>query len=199
MYCAWCGAPAATVSYAPCARCGRPTNGAQPVPFASATGNNTVFVVIAVIVGAFFLIAIVGILAAIAIPNLVTAQQRAKQKRTMADIRTVATAVEAYGADNNGYPQASSIVTLEPMLSPKYIKTVPNNDGWGHPMMYFCYEMKEGRCSGYVIGSGGKDGMFEHSNPKDYVESPRGATSNFNADLIYANGQFIEYPEGNQH
>src|ERR1017187_4807090 len=37
-------------------------------------------------------IAIIGILAAIAIPNLLNALQRGKQKRTMADMRTLATA-----------------------------------------------------------------------------------------------------------
>ncbi len=37
-------------------------------------------------------VAIIGILAAIAIPNLLTAMQRSKQKRTMADMRTIATA-----------------------------------------------------------------------------------------------------------
>jgi len=49
-------------------------------------------------------IAIIGILAAIAIPNLLNAVQRGKQKRTMSDIRTMATAVEAYAVDNNIYP-----------------------------------------------------------------------------------------------
>jgi type II secretion system protein G len=46
-------------------------------------------------------IAIIGILAAIAIPNLLNAVQRGKQKRSMSDMRTMATAVEAYAVDNN--------------------------------------------------------------------------------------------------
>ena len=45
-------------------------------------------------------IAIIGILAAIAIPNLLNAVQRGKQKRTMSDMRALATAVEAYAVDN---------------------------------------------------------------------------------------------------
>ena len=52
-------------------------------------------------------IAIIGILAAIAIPNLLNAVQRGKQKRTMSDMRALATAVEAYAVDNNLYPTAS--------------------------------------------------------------------------------------------
>ena len=51
-------------------------------------------------------IAIIGILAAIAIPNLLNAVQRGKQKRTMSDMRALATAVEAYAVDNNVYPAA---------------------------------------------------------------------------------------------
>ncbi|HYS55984.1 MAG TPA: prepilin-type N-terminal cleavage/methylation domain-containing protein, partial [Thermoanaerobaculia bacterium] len=48
-------------------------------------------------------VAIIGILAAIAIPNLLTAMQRSKQKRTMADMRTIATAWEARATDVNRY------------------------------------------------------------------------------------------------
>src|SRR5512132_3191933 len=52
-------------------------------------------------------IAIIGILAAIAIPNLLNAVQRGKQKRSMSDMRTMATAIEAYAVDNNVYPQGA--------------------------------------------------------------------------------------------
>jgi len=199
MYCASCGSEVSTVSYAPCPRCGRPTNGAQVAPPTTTSGGNTIAVVIAVIVGGFVLIGIVGIIAAIAVPNILMAKSRAQQKRTMADLRTLGTSVEAYKADNDAYPNASSIDALVPMLSPKYIQTAPTTDGWTHPLMYFCYKQEAGRCLGYVLGSGGRDGMFEHSEPRLYVESPAGATTNFNCDLIFADGQFIEYPEGTQH
>ena len=52
-------------------------------------------------------IAIIGILAAIAIPNLLSAVQRGRQKRSMSDMRTLATAVESYSVDNNVYPSAA--------------------------------------------------------------------------------------------
>src|ERR1700757_3137885 len=51
-------------------------------------------------------VAIIGILAAIAIPNLLTAMARSKQKRTMADMRTIATAWEARATDVNRYNAA---------------------------------------------------------------------------------------------
>ena len=46
-------------------------------------------------------IAIIGLLAAVAIPNLLNAVQRGKQKRTMADMRALATAIESYAVDND--------------------------------------------------------------------------------------------------
>ncbi len=49
-------------------------------------------------------VAIIAILAAIAVPNFLEAQVRAKVSRVMADMRTVATGVEAYAIDNNKYP-----------------------------------------------------------------------------------------------
>src|SRR4051812_28191848 len=79
-------------------------------------------------------VAIIGILAAIAIPNLLTAMQRAKQKRTMADMRTVATAWEARATDVNKYNAAGALTlpsvtlsntTMDTILSPTYIKSLP--------------------------------------------------------------------------
>ena len=53
-------------------------------------------------------VAIIGIIAAIAIPNLLSAIQRGKQKRTMGDIKTLGTALEAYQTDANVYISASA-------------------------------------------------------------------------------------------
>jgi prepilin-type N-terminal cleavage/methylation domain-containing protein len=49
-------------------------------------------------------VAIIAILAAIAVPNFLEAQVRAKVTRARADLRTIATAVESYRVDNNEYP-----------------------------------------------------------------------------------------------
>ncbi len=48
-------------------------------------------------------VAIIAILAAIAVPNFLEAQTRSKVSRTRADMRTVATALEAYAVDHNAY------------------------------------------------------------------------------------------------
>lgn len=50
-------------------------------------------------------VAIIAILAAIAVPNFLEAQVRAKCSRCVADMRSIATAVEAYYTDCNDYPR----------------------------------------------------------------------------------------------
>ena len=49
-------------------------------------------------------VAIIAILAAIAVPNFLEAQIRAKVSRVKNDMRSVNTALEAYVVDNNKYP-----------------------------------------------------------------------------------------------
>lgn len=52
-------------------------------------------------------VAIIAILAAIAVPNFLEAQTRAKVSRVKNDLRTQATALEAYYVDNNAYTRDS--------------------------------------------------------------------------------------------
>ncbi|MGI6455543.1 MAG: prepilin-type N-terminal cleavage/methylation domain-containing protein [bacterium] len=50
-------------------------------------------------------VAIIGILAAIAVPNFLNAQTRAKVARVRADVHSLTTALEQYRLDNNDYPR----------------------------------------------------------------------------------------------
>ena len=147
-------------------------------------------------------VAIIGILAAIAIPNLLTAMQRSKQKRTMADMRTIATAWEARATDVNRYNAAgltfptanASIDNLTLYLSPTYVKTFPRRDGWGTNWGFGCDQTwgdpaKPSQV--YAIISYGKDAAPESG-------AVGGATTNFDCDIIYSNGTFLQYPEGVQ-
>ena len=49
-------------------------------------------------------VAIIAILAAIAVPNFLEAQTRAKVSRVQADLRALSPALEAYNVDSNSYP-----------------------------------------------------------------------------------------------
>src|ERR1051325_10004843 len=211
-FCAYCGTQLAEVSYTPCPNCGNPSNGAPrgtiAPPPPSAGGSKTAMIIVAVLIGGFVLdaatriicgpvliggfvlVAVIGILAAIAIPNLLTATQRSKQKRTMADVRSISTAVEAYATDKNQYPNATSMETLRPLLAPTYIRDVPSMDGWGHALRYEAWS-RANELDSYAVGSAGKDGVWEHDNLRDYTQGP---TQPFDCDIVYSNGNFVQYP-----
>jgi general secretion pathway protein G len=145
-------------------------------------------------------VAIIGIIVAIAIPNLLNAIQRAKQRRSMGDIRSAATAIEAYAVDLNRYPPAAgqydlpitlgakTLAAIGNYISPTYIKSVPKADGWNS---WFIYNTTS-NLDAYVIGSLGKDGVAQVST------SGAGPTTDFNADIVYSNGSFLQWPEGVQ-
>jgi prepilin-type N-terminal cleavage/methylation domain-containing protein len=64
-------------------------------------------------------VAIIALLAAIAIPNLLRARLTANESAAQANLRTISTAAETYAAANNGsYPTAESALTG---ASPKYL------------------------------------------------------------------------------
>ena len=158
-------------------------------------------------------VAIIGVIAAIAIPNLIQAVQRAKQKRTMADMKAIATAWEARATDLNRYNAAGIVdeiaqcnrridhVALSGALSPTYIKLVPVLDGWSHPMrMYADQDWNASTPSQwYLIWSGGKDATTDSNAATGFdTSAPGGATTNFNDDILFSNGVFVQYPEGVQ-
>ena len=158
-------------------------------------------------------VAIIGILAAIAIPNLLTAMQRSKQKRTMADMRTIATAWEARATDVNKYNAAGAITAitacsnnvtktqLSGALSPTYIKLLPNKDGWGNGLKFQADQPWNDPkpAQNYIVWSAAKNGDSAGAGVFDATASSQGgATTNFNDDIIFSNGVFLQYPEGVQ-
>ena len=144
-------------------------------------------------------VAIIGILAAIAIPNLLTAMQRSKQKRTMADMRSIATAWEARATDYNRYnaagysnlAAATSQSVLDGLVTPTYIRTLPGKDGWGNNWV-FSMDVAPGTTAAqrYQVVSLGRNGSADTSSA--------GATTHFDCDIVYENGAFVVYPEGVQ-
>ena len=134
-------------------------------------------------------VAIIGIIAAIAIPNLLNAIDRGKQKRTMADMRSIGTAIESYAVDNNFYPKNMSAVGaagITSHVSPIYMKTVPTTDGWQN--VWSINSTATG--SEYTINSTAKDGTAGTNGG--------GTTNNFDCDIVFANGQFFQWPQGTQ-
>ena len=145
-------------------------------------------------------VAIIGIIVAISIVNMINAIQRAKQKRSMGDMKTLATAVEAYATDENFYPAAAGFTlpsglslptatlgAVPGLLSPTYLRIVPLVDGWSS---YFTYGTSAAR-GDYALRSAGADGALQ-------TTPTWGATTDFNADIILVDGTFVQFPDGAQ-
>jgi type II secretion system protein G len=143
-------------------------------------------------------VAIIGIIAAIAIPNLMAAMNRARQKRTMSDMRTIGLAWEARAVETGSYAAAGlsicctevlSIEDVTELLVPTFIPAVIRQDAWDNTLEYAVDSAD--RADMYSITSPGRDGLKE--------DAPEfGPTGHFDCDIIYSGGQFVQYPGGVQ-
>ena len=112
-------------------------------------------------------------------------------KRTMNDLRSVATAVEAYATDTNSYPDVASYDQLKRILVPTYILELPERDVWGTAYAY------TSNGESYRLASAGADRMFDWSSrnieplAEDFVAR---ATQSLDADIIFQDGQFVQFP-----
>ena len=146
---------------------------------------------------------IIGIIAAIAMGNYFNAIHRAKQKKTMADMRSIAVAWEARAVDVRQYnaagaftmlPESITYQQMSTLLIPTYVRDVARTDGWGFPLE-FVADQAVGAATGaatYAIRSPARDGQTEGSS---YGGGP---TTDFDCDIVYASGQFMSWPEGTQ-
>ena len=132
-------------------------------------------------------VTIIGLIAAMAVPNLINAIDKGKQSRTMNDIKAIAGAVEMYAVDNNTYPRVDSYAALVPLIQPSHIKKAPAGDGWNHAWV-FMGDTTNGE--DYTIISLGKDGKPSALNG--------GSTSDFDCDIVYSDGAFFQWPSGTQ-
>ena len=132
-----------------------------------------------------------GIVAAIAIPNLLTALQKGKQKATMGDLKSILLAIESYIIDMGYAPRGKTLTDIKSVLEPFYIKVLPIKDAWGNDFFY-----KHGignQKDVYFVGSGGRDGVFDGFEQKGSYLVTR--MEDFNKDIIISNGTFVFHPK----
>jgi len=133
-------------------------------------------------------VAVIGLVSAIAIPNLITVIQRARQTRSMADLKTIARAVSLYEQDSTGFPVETSLVSVENLRSSLqgYMGDFKATDGWGRPFMY----ISNGR--DYTLISYALDGVAS-------LPYTIGPIHRLEEDIVMSNGVFVQWPEGVQH
>ncbi len=196
--CARCGAPA-QAGRGTCATCGWPL-GAKAT--GTAGGSSTVLIAVA---GCLVAMAILGIISAILIPNFVDAVQKGRQKRTFADMRVIAEALEAYAASDyavnqdSRYPDAGSIEDLDSHLVPVFLDPMPSVDGWGNPLRYLCVRPRhrDQGCESYRLVSAGRDGAFSYeSGETDLFDQKRFGAGEFDEDLVFGPEGIVHGPSG---
>jgi general secretion pathway protein G len=129
-------------------------------------------------------VAIIGIVASIAIPNLLVALQKGKQKATMGDLKSVGTALEIYMTDNSMIPNADLVALgTDTSFIPFYIKVLPQRDGWG---TLWVYEHGASPSDQYSVTSYGRD-RIAFSAAEMYQVTK---LTDFNNNITFSNGQF---------
>lgn len=142
-------------------------------------------------------VAIIGIIAAIAIPNLLVALQKGKQKATMGDMKTMGSAVESYVTDWSFTPQVGTTTELnDPAngLVTFFIKVAPTTDGWGTVFVYDHGTQGNTDQDYYSFTSYGRDKITGPGAVTVGAYYDCTAIGDFNNDIVYANGGFTYGP-----
>ena len=84
-------------------------------------------------------VAIIGILAAIAIPNLLSAQRRAKVSRSLADTKQIVSQTQLYVNDFNTYPTGTGAAQLILLQTSGYISKASDPFSAAPTTTPYCY------------------------------------------------------------
>lgn len=133
-------------------------------------------------------VSIIGIVAAIAIPNLLVALQKGRQKATMGDMKSVGIALEVYTTDNSMVPNADLVtINTATYFVPFYIKVLPQFDAWGR---LWEYERGASPSDQYSVTSYGRDRSVFSTDTMYQVTK----LADFNNNITFSNGQFTLGP-----
>lgn len=138
------------------------------------------------------------------------ALDRSAQRRTVADIRNVGTAMFSWLTDQIGAAPAGqsqgdqqdkrvalgeyvriSHAELVKLLVPQYLQSVPEKDGWGHPYEYSLNTANVMARQVMSIRSPGRDGKYGASEYAMGAFDP----DRFDEDVVWADGYFFRWPQ----
>lgn len=150
-------------------------------------------------------IAIIGIIAAMLIPNFIDALQRARQKRTVANVQLAGTAMMAWLTDQAAAAAAGAAAevdlgnyepitaaSLQDELVSTYMQELPELDGWKHPFDFYLDTADPLGLQVMAIRSGGRDGQTAGDS-----YTPGGFfTTDYDQDIVWTDGFMVRWPEG---
>jgi general secretion pathway protein G len=150
---------------------------------------------------------LVGLISALIVPNFLDALQKAKQKRTVADMRNVGTAMFSWLTDQLGAAAAGQSMrpgdnydinavqlisqpNLSKILVPQYLMELQSHDGWKNPYEYRLDSKNPMSRNVMVIRSPGADGKYEAS----VYTMASFDTTEYDMDIVWADGFFVRFP-----
>jgi general secretion pathway protein G len=154
-------------------------------------------------------VAIIGIIAALLVPNFIDALQKAKQKRTVADERDWGVAAMSWLTDEVGAAAAgaastvdlslwtgtSTLSELRSALVPQYIQQVPERDGWKNAFYYRLDIDNPLANRVMLVHSGGRDGNTNAADGTGTFTVGNFEPTDYDQDIIWGDGYFIRWPE----
>ncbi len=156
-------------------------------------------------------VAVIGIIAAVMIPNLIDALHKARQKRTVADVRSLGSAWLSWLADHTGAASSGAaktynsgdfvdvdFATLTSDLRPTdtffYMQELPQKDGWGFDLR-FAMGLRRGIVDRILVCAQARDGAFDGCAQGQIAVEPF-LTTDYDQDIVWADGFFIRWPSG---
>jgi general secretion pathway protein G len=161
-------------------------------------------------------VVIVGILAALLIPQFISSIQKAKQKGTMQDMNGIAKSIIDYITDVGYAPEQSGVMVsgsnFIEQLRPFYVKAMPLIDQWGTSFYVYCGSDAISAAGLGGVTASGQDDFVIVSFGRDRKKTPFSfdpldpltayfeltAMTSFNEDLIIWNGSWIHSPKPGQ-
>ncbi len=163
------------------------------------------------IVELVLVVLIIGLVASIMIPNLIDAIHKAKQRRTMSELKLLGTAWMSWLTDQAASSAAGAQQTykvdgfnklsygqiygyLHPSDTFFYMQAVPNKDAWGSQLTYY-QNSDPFTDQQLLLCAAARDDKYETCDgTKDIPIGPFLATD-FDQDIVWADGYLVRWPD----
>ena len=156
-------------------------------------------------------VAVIGIVASILIPNLIDALHKAKQRRTMGELRLVGTAwmswlTDQAGAASAGANQLYDVSNHREVTYPEiygylhptdtffYMQEIPEYDAWGSQLTFYMNEDLR-TDNQLLLCAAARDDIAETCDGSEDIPIGPFLATDFDQDIVWADGFLLRWPD----